>query len=156
MIFWNLGLVDTFSVLKLCVNCGSQYMGVVLSSAAGNSSNLGVRSLLEPILGLGTSYQFVQGWETPTNSHFSFLLSSFRRSSSNWSYNQCSSKIGYTKAILLFTNRAPSLKDFAIIADSIVSSTIYCQQSTTSFRSIQLVVIFNNPYKNLKRWRLLI
>ena len=61
MIFWNLGLVDTFSVLKLCVNCGSQYMGVVLSSAAGNSSNLGVRSLLEPILGLGTSYQFVQG-----------------------------------------------------------------------------------------------
>jgi hypothetical protein len=46
MIFWNLGLVDTFSVVKLCVNCGSQYMGVVLSSAAGNSSDLGITSLI--------------------------------------------------------------------------------------------------------------
>lgn len=48
MIFWNLGLVDTFSVVKICVNCGSQYMGVVFSSAAGNSSDLGIPSLLEP------------------------------------------------------------------------------------------------------------
>jgi hypothetical protein len=50
MIFWNLGLVDTFSVVKLCVNCGSQYLGIILSSAAGNSSDLGMTSLLEPIL----------------------------------------------------------------------------------------------------------
>ena len=34
MIFWQLGLVDTFNVIKLYVNGGSQYLGVVLSSAA--------------------------------------------------------------------------------------------------------------------------
>lgn len=57
MIFWNLGLVDTFTVIQICVNCGAQYMGVVLSSAAVNTT--GLPSLLEPILGLRTSYQFV-------------------------------------------------------------------------------------------------
>lgn len=30
IIFWNLGLVDTFSVLKFCINCGSQYRDIVL------------------------------------------------------------------------------------------------------------------------------
>jgi hypothetical protein len=60
MIFWQLGLVDTFSVLKLCVNGGSQYVGIVLSSAAGNYSDLGITSLVEPTLGLGTSYKFVK------------------------------------------------------------------------------------------------
>jgi len=64
MIFWKLGLVDTFSVLKLCVNCGSQYMGVVLSFVAENSNDLAITSLSEPILGLGTSYQFVQAAAT--------------------------------------------------------------------------------------------
>jgi hypothetical protein len=61
MIFWKLGLVDTFNVVKICLNCGSQYMGIVLSSAAGNVSDLGVTAFFEPILGLGTSYQFVCG-----------------------------------------------------------------------------------------------
>jgi hypothetical protein len=32
MIFWKLGLVDTFNVIKLCVNGGSQYLGVIFSS----------------------------------------------------------------------------------------------------------------------------
>jgi len=26
LLFWNMGLVDTFSILKICLNCGSQYM----------------------------------------------------------------------------------------------------------------------------------
>lgn len=64
MIFWHIGLVDTFSVIKLCVNTGSQYVGIVLSSAAGNTSNLSPRNLLEPILGLSTGYQFVQAAAT--------------------------------------------------------------------------------------------
>lgn len=64
IIFWNLGLVDTFSAIKLCVNSGSQYLGVVLASAAGNSSSLSPRSLLEPIVGLGISYGFVQAAAT--------------------------------------------------------------------------------------------
>ena len=48
MIFWQIGLVDTFNVLKLCVNCGSQYVGIVLSSAAGNFSDIGPKVFLEP------------------------------------------------------------------------------------------------------------
>jgi len=60
MLFWNMGLVDTFSVIKLCINCGSQYVGVVLSSAAGNFSDIGPKVLFEPVLGLGTGYQFVK------------------------------------------------------------------------------------------------
>jgi hypothetical protein len=59
MIFWQLGLVETFNVIKLCVNGGSQYLGVILSSAAGNTTQLGVKTVLEPILGFGTSYQFI-------------------------------------------------------------------------------------------------
>ena len=60
MIFWQMGVVDTFNVLKLCVNCGSQYVGIVLSSTAGNFSDIGPKVLLEPVLGLGTGYQFVK------------------------------------------------------------------------------------------------
>jgi hypothetical protein len=64
MLFWNMGLVDTFSVIKLCINCGSQYVGVVLSSAAGNFSDIGPKVLFEPVLGLGTGYQFVKAAAT--------------------------------------------------------------------------------------------
>ena len=64
MIFWQIGLVDTFNVLKLCVNCGSQYVSIVLSSAAGNFSDIGPKVLLEPVLGLGTGYQFVKAAAT--------------------------------------------------------------------------------------------
>lgn len=60
MLFWQMGIVDTFNVLKLFINCGSQYVGIVLSSAAGNFSDIGPKVLLEPVLGLGTGYQFVK------------------------------------------------------------------------------------------------
>ena len=39
LILWKMGVVDTFGVMKICANCGAQYMGVVLSSAAGNFSS---------------------------------------------------------------------------------------------------------------------
>ena len=54
-----MGVVDTFNVLKICVNCGSQYMDVVVSSAAGNFYDIGRRVLLEPVLGLGTGIKYV-------------------------------------------------------------------------------------------------
>ena len=59
MIFWSLGFV-----LKLCLNCGSQYIGIVLPLTAGNLSDIDPKVLLEPILGLGTSYRFVQAAAT--------------------------------------------------------------------------------------------
>ena len=64
MLFWHIGLVDTFNVLKICLNGGSQYLSIVGTSAVGNASDFGIKSLLEPILGLGTSYQFVQSAAT--------------------------------------------------------------------------------------------
>ena len=59
MLFWNIGLVDTFNVVKICLNYGSQYISIVGISYIGNSTDLGIKTLLEPILSLGTSYQFV-------------------------------------------------------------------------------------------------
>ena len=54
-----MSVVDTFNVLKICTNCGSQYMGIVLSSAAGNFSDIGPKVLLEPSFGLDTGIQYV-------------------------------------------------------------------------------------------------
>ena len=62
MIFWKLGLVDTFSVLKLCVNCGAQYTGLTLGEAAGYMGDIGPSVLLAPVQGLGTSYLSSEGF----------------------------------------------------------------------------------------------
>ena len=59
ILLWKMGVINTFSVIKICTNCGAQYMGVVLSSAAGNFSDIGPSVLLEPITGLGVGAQFV-------------------------------------------------------------------------------------------------
>ena len=47
MLFWNMGLVDR-----------------VGTAAVENSSDLGIKTVLEPVLGLGTSYQFVRAAAT--------------------------------------------------------------------------------------------
>jgi hypothetical protein len=60
MLFWRMGIVDTFSIIKVYVNYGSQYICVVVSSAAGNFSDINPNVLLQPVLGFGTSYQFVK------------------------------------------------------------------------------------------------
>ena len=138
MIFWKLGLVDTFSVLKLCVNCGSQYMGIVLSSAAGNFSDIGPKVLFEPVLGLGTSYQFVKAAATAAERRkriatlASFLSASGGALTTDPTTNAAigaavASKIGYMKAILARGGGSelaeyfliPSLKEFAITANQI-------------------------------------
>ena len=59
ILLWKMGVIDTFNVLKICTNCGSQYVGIVLSSAAGNFSDIGTKVLLEPLSGLGTGIQYV-------------------------------------------------------------------------------------------------
>jgi len=47
--FWQVGLVDTFSLIQFCVNSGSQYGAIVVASAAGNFSDIGPKVLFEPI-----------------------------------------------------------------------------------------------------------
>ena len=64
LFFWQVGLVDTFSMIQFCINSGSQYGAIVLASAAGNFSDIGPKVLLEPIIGLGTSFQFIRAAKT--------------------------------------------------------------------------------------------
>ena len=54
-----MGIVDTFSVFKLCFDCCSQYVGLVVDSAAGNFSKISPKVLLEPIIRLWMGYHFV-------------------------------------------------------------------------------------------------
>ena len=54
-IFWQLGLIDSFNLLKICVNCGSQYASIVVSGADGNFTHISPKILLEPVFGLGTA-----------------------------------------------------------------------------------------------------
>jgi len=112
MLFWQLGLVDTFNVIKkLCVNGGAQYMGVVLASAAGNTTELGGKTLFEPIIGFGTSYQFIMAAASVVERRqriatlASFLGASVGALTSDPTTNAAlggviASKIAYMKAIL--------------------------------------------------------
>lgn len=81
LLLWKSGLVDRFSVFKVCVNCGSQYLGVVVAFAAGNFSEIEPKILLEPVLGFGTSYKFVQAAATVAEkkSNFSFFFRNFSK-----------------------------------------------------------------------------
>ena len=111
MIFQQLGLVDTFNVIKLCVNGGSQYLGVILSSAAGNTTQLDVKTVLEPILGFSTSYQFIMAAANAVERRqriatlASFLSASAGALTTDPTTNAAmgaavTSKIAYMKAIL--------------------------------------------------------
>lgn len=62
--FWQAGLVDTFSMIQFCSNTGSQYRAIVVSAAAGNFSDIGPKVLFEPVIGLGTGYQFIRAAQT--------------------------------------------------------------------------------------------
>jgi hypothetical protein len=64
LFFWQVGLVDTFSLIQFCVNSGSQYGAIVVASAAGNFSDIGPKVLREPIIGLGTSFKFIRAAQT--------------------------------------------------------------------------------------------
>lgn len=63
LVFWQLWVIDSF--MQFFLNAGTQYGSIVLGSAAvGNHSEIGLKVLFEPILGLGTSYRFVKAAQT--------------------------------------------------------------------------------------------
>ena len=64
LFFWQVRLIDTFDLIKFCINTGSQYGAIVVASAAGNFPDIGPKVLFEPIIGLGTSYQFIIAAQT--------------------------------------------------------------------------------------------
>ena len=155
MIFWQMGIVDTFNVLKLCVNCGSQYVGIVLSSAAGNFSDIGPKVLLEPVLGLGTGYQFVKAAATAAERRqriatlASFLAASGGALSTDPTTNGAigaavASKIGYMRAILARGGGSqhilnPSLKDFTIVVDSIKTPMVHPYRAQFTYNSKMII-----------------
>ena len=124
MIFWQLGLVDTFNVIKLCVNGGSQYLGVILSSAAGNTTQLGVKTLLEPILGLGISYQFIMAVDAVERHKRIATLASFLSASAGALTTDpttnaamgaaVASKIAYMRAILATRGGSQQLLEYVL------------------------------------------
>lgn len=64
LFFWQVGLVNNFSLIQFCINTGTQYGAIVVASAGGNFSDIGLKVLFEPIFGLGTSYQFIRAAQT--------------------------------------------------------------------------------------------
>ena len=126
LLFWKLGLVDTFNALRICINCGSQYMSVVGASAAGNPADLGIKLLLEPILGLGTSWQFVQAAATAVErrQRVAALASFFAASAGALTTDPATniamgatvgSKIGDMRAILARGGGTPQIKQSILI-----------------------------------------
>lgn len=139
ILLWKMGVVDTFNMLKICANCGSQYMGIVLSSAAGNFSDIGPKVLLEPVSGLGTGIQYVAAAATIAEKRqriatlAAFLATSAAAVTTDPTTNAAvgsaiASKIAYMRAILTRGGgsynitksiSSSSLKEFAIIVDSV-------------------------------------
>ena len=60
ILLWQLGVVDTLTMLQFFINCGSQYASIVAVESTGNFSKIGLSVLLSPITGLGTSYKFIR------------------------------------------------------------------------------------------------
>ena len=62
LFFWQVGLVDTFSMIQFCVRLAT--WSYFLALADGRFSDFGPKVLFEPILGLDTSYQFIRAAQT--------------------------------------------------------------------------------------------
>ena len=127
LLFWKMGLVDMFSMRKICLNCRSQSMSIVGTVSVGTSSDLGIKTLLEPVLDLGTGYQFVLAAAAAERRGRIATLASFLAASAasvtpdpntNIAMGATvGSKIGYMKAILARGGSSqciltPSLEDF--------------------------------------------
>ena len=159
LFFWQVGLVDTFSLIQFCINTGSQYGAIVVASAAGNFSDIGPKVLFEPIIGLGTSYQFIRAAQTAAERRariatLAALLSTSKASAvtidpaTNAAVGSAvASKIAYMRAILTrgggsykITKLKSSLKDFAIIVDTPV---LEIDPSRTQFTSNSKMIIDN-------------
>ena len=60
ILLWQVGIIDSLTLLQFCINCGAQYTGLTLGEAAGYMGDIGPGVLLAPVKGLGTGYQYVQ------------------------------------------------------------------------------------------------
>lgn len=138
---WQIGVVDTFSLIQFCVNAGSQYGAIVVASAGGNFSQIGPKVLFEPVLGFGIGYQFIQAAKTVAErrARIATLAAFLSASSSAVTLDPATNaavggavaaKIAYMRAILTrggailsspinVRQQISSVKDFTIIVDSV-------------------------------------
>ncbi len=164
LFFWQVGLVDTFSLIQFCINTGSQYGAIVAASAAGNFSDIGPKVLFEPIIGLGTSYQFIRAAQTAAERRARIATLAAFLSTSGASAvttdpatnaalgGAVASKIAYMRAILTRGGgsyniaksiSSSSLKEFAIIVDSVKTPVLDIHPYRTEFTYNSKMIIDN-------------
>lgn len=172
LFFWQIGFVDTFSLIQFCINTGSQYGAIVVASAAGNFSDIGPKVLFEPIIGLGTSYQFIKAAQTAAERKARIATLAAFLSTSGASAvttdpatnaavgSAIASKIAYMRAILTrgggscnITKSIPtsSLKDFAIIVDSVKTSVSEIHPYRTQCTYNSKIIIDNMFHEHTTR-----
>jgi hypothetical protein len=170
ILLWNIGIVDTFSVFKLCLNFSVQYGTIVAASSVGNVSELQVQSLIEPVLGLKTAYQFIKTAGTAAERSqriatvAAFLSASGASLTADPSTNGAmgalvTANINYIKLTMrggssfqLQKNLlTPSLKDFAIVVDSVKIPSSSIHPCRTQFIENSRIVIDNVFQKHMAR-----
>lgn len=169
--FWQIGFVDTFSLIQFCISSGTQYGAIVVASAAGNFSDIGPKVLLEPIIGLGTSYQFIKAAQTAAERKARIATLAAFLSTSGASAvttdpatnaavgSAIASKIAYMRAILTRggaccnCNSIPtsSLKGFGIIVDSVKNSVSETHPYLTQFTYNSKLIIDNMFHEHTTR-----
>ena len=142
MIFWQSSLVDTFNIFKLCVNCGSQYMFIVVALSDENFSHISSKLLLEPVLEPGTANQFVKTASVAfevrqyISTLISFLVTSTVTINTNLATNlafraSMDRKISYMKTVFVTRREGsklilnPLLKYFTIVVNSIKTPIVH-------------------------------
>nr|YP_009029089.1 hypothetical protein [Cylindrotheca closterium]YP_009029150.1 hypothetical protein [Cylindrotheca closterium]AGH28624.1 hypothetical protein [Cylindrotheca closterium]AGH28681.1 hypothetical protein [Cylindrotheca closterium] len=129
-------------------------IGIVLSSAAGNFSGIGPKVLLEPVFCLGSCSHYCR--KTSKTSHFSDFPSNFNSTTDQITNaavgGTVASKIAYMRAILTRGGRSyniiksissSSLKDFAIIVDSVKTPVLEIYPYQTEFTYNSKIIIDN-------------
>jgi len=161
IIFWQAGLVDTFSLIQFCINSGSQYGAIVVASAAGNFSEISPKVLFEPIFGLGISYKFVLAAKTAAERRAriatlaAFLSTSVTSAATLDPATNAglggavASKISHMREILIRGGSltksisSSSLKDFVIIVDSVKTPALEMDPYRTQFTYNSKLIIDN-------------
>jgi hypothetical protein len=149
-------------MIKFCINTGAQYGAIVVAAAAGNFSDIGPKVLFEPVLGLGTSYQFIKAAQTAAERRARIATLAAFLSTSGASVvttdpatnaavgGAIASKISYMRAILArggathqITKLNFSSKDYVIIVDSVKTPVLDIHPYGTQFTENSKIIIDN-------------
>jgi hypothetical protein len=139
LLLWQLGLVDTLTMIQIFTNTALQYGTMVGIAASSNHSACTPKLLLDPILGLLTSYQYIKA--APTSAEVAkraatvaVLLSSSVATAftSDGATNLAQgsvagAQLSFMREVILKLRGGSDqllLKDFAIMADAIKTPVV--------------------------------